>query len=117
VKFLLLMAEVDTFDRWQSATDGERAAMTEQLRAFSDAVRHRGTLLSGEALQRPEAARTLRPTDGRPVTRGPYADPAEQLGGFYLVDLPDLDTAVETARLLPDAWSVEVRPVEEMPEG
>ena len=45
------------------------------------------------------------------MTDGPFAETVEQLGGFFLVDLPDLDTAVEIARLLPPAYSVEVRPV------
>jgi hypothetical protein len=117
MRFLVLMAEADTFDRWNAATEGERDTMMDRLRSFSDTVRERGTLLAGEALQRPETARTLRPSDGRAVTEGPYAETPEQLGGFYLVELPDLETAVETARLLPDAWSVEVRPIEEMPEG
>ena len=46
------------------------------------------------------------------VTDGPYAETVEQLGGFYLVELPDLDAAVEAARLLPSAYTIEVRPVQ-----
>ena len=48
------------------------------------------------------------------MTEGPFAETVEQMGGFWLVDLPDLDAAVEAARLLPDAYSVEVRPVIDM---
>jgi hypothetical protein len=117
MRFLVLMAEVDSFDRWDAATDARRGVLMERLRAFSEAVAERGTMLAGEALQRPETARTLRPGAGRPLTEGPYAETAEQVGGFYLVDLPDLATAVETARLLPEEWSVELRPIEEMPQG
>jgi len=112
MRFLILMAEADHFDRWNDATEDERQAMLDQLGAFSAAVRERGTMVAGEALKRPLEARTLRPRDGRPVTEGPYAESVEQLGGFYLVDLPDLATAVDTARLLPDAWTIEVRPIE-----
>jgi hypothetical protein len=43
------------------------------------------------------------------VTEGPYAETVEQLGGFYLVELPDLATAVEVASLLPREYDIEVR--------
>jgi hypothetical protein len=46
------------------------------------------------------------------VTRGPFAETVEQIGGFYLVDLPDLDTAVEIAGLLPREYTIEVRPTQ-----
>jgi hypothetical protein len=65
----------------------------------------------GDALARPDASVTLRPGAGRPATEGPYAETVEQVGGFYVVDLPDHATAVELARLLPSEYSVEVRPM------
>ena len=111
MKYLVLMAEEDTWDRWNAASEADRDRMMGQLDAFSKAVAEHGTMLAGEALQRPQEARTLRPFDGRPVTEGPFAETVEQLGGFYLVELADLDTAVELTRLLPGAYSVEVRPV------
>jgi hypothetical protein len=119
MKFLVLMAEEDTWDRWNAAGQAEQDRMMAQLGEFAAAVEKRGTLLAGEALGRPEGARTLRPGDhdGRRVTEGPFAETVEQLGGFYLVDLDDLDTAVETARLLPDAWTIEVRPIAEILES
>jgi hypothetical protein len=43
------------------------------------------------------------------VTEGPYAETVEQLGGFYLVELPDLATAIEVAALLPREYDIEVR--------
>ena len=109
MKFLVLMAEEDHFDRWNTATEAERDRFFEGLRAFTEAVAERGKVLAGEALAPPEDAVTLRA--GRPPTTGPYAETAEQVGGFYLVELPDLGTAVEAAGLLPDSVSVEVRPV------
>ena len=116
MKFLVLMAEEDSWDRWNAAGEADQARMMDQLAAFAEAVKERGAMLAGEALRRPEEARTLRPGSGRPVTEGPFAETVEQLGGFYLVDLADLDTAVELSRLLPDAWTVEVRPVDDMLE-
>jgi hypothetical protein len=44
------------------------------------------------------------------VTDGPFAETVEQIGGFYVIDLPDLETAVECAKLLPREHRVEVRP-------
>jgi hypothetical protein len=107
VRFLVLLAEEDHFDRWDAAGDAEHQAFLDGLAAFSSAVRARGQLLAGEALDRPERAVTLR--DGR-ATEGPYAETAEQVGGLYLLELPSLADAVEVARLLP-APVVEVRPL------
>ena len=72
-------------------------------------MRQRGTLVTGDALVHPDEARTVHPGRDRAVTDGPYAETVEQLGGFYLVDLPDLDTAVELAKLLPREFTIEVR--------
>jgi len=44
------------------------------------------------------------------VTEGPYAEVAEQLGGFYLIDVDSMETALDLARLLPDGYTIEVRP-------
>jgi hypothetical protein len=109
-RFLILMAEPDHFARWDAAGDDEHERVFVDFRAFSAAVRDRGRLLGGEALVHPRDARTLRPDgDGRQLTEGPYAETVEQLGGFYLVELPDRATALEIARLLPREYDVEVR--------
>jgi hypothetical protein len=110
VRFLVLLASADHFDRWDAATDTEREAAFAAYRAFGAAVRERGTLVVGDALQRPETAHRLGPGEPREVTEGPYAESVEQLGGFYVVDLPDHATAVEVAALLPADCTVEVRP-------
>jgi hypothetical protein len=108
VKFLVLMAEANHFDRWDASADADQQAVFDCFRAFVAAVSERGAVLHGEALARPAEARTLR---AGAVTDGPYAETTEQVGGFYLVDLPDLDTAVTLAGLLPAAYAIEVRPV------
>jgi hypothetical protein len=114
VKFLVLMAEEDTWERWNALSDAEQQDVFDSFTAFTEAVEERGTVLAGEALDRAESARTVRPGPGRPVTEGPFAETVEQLGGFWLVDLPDLETAVAAATLLPAAYSVEVRPIVDM---
>ncbi len=70
---------------------------------------HGAKLLGGEALQNTTTATTLR---GAEVTDGPFVETKEALGGFYLVDAPDLDTALAVARTVPARFGgVEVRPV------
>ena len=56
----------------------------------------------------------MQPGADRLVTDGPFAETVEQLGGYYLIDAPDLDTAVELAKLLPREYAVEVRPTVEV---
>lgn len=109
-RFLIMMAEDDHFARWDAADDDVKERVFADFRAFTAAVRERGRLRGGEALAHPQSARTLRPDgDGRQVTEGPYAETVEQLGGFYLVELPDLATALEVASLLPREYDIEVR--------
>lgn len=108
MRFVLLMAEEDHYDRWHRIGDAEREAVFEAFGAFSAAVAERGAVVAGEGLAAPSEAVTLRP--GGALTQGPYTETAEQVGGLWIVDLPDLDTAVELARLLPSSFSVEIRP-------
>jgi hypothetical protein len=110
MRFLVLLTEEDHFEKWDTADDALRDRVIADYNAFGDAVRQRGTLVVGDALGRPETARTLRPGVEPMVTDGPFAETKEQIGGFYLVDLPDLSTAVELAALLPREYTVEVRP-------
>jgi len=69
---------------------------------------------SGSGLQLPETGTTVRPRDGRrQVQDGRYADSKEQLGGYFILDVPDLDVALDCAARCtaePDG-SVEIRPV------
>jgi hypothetical protein len=114
MRFLVLLAEEDHFAKWDHADDALRTRTIDDFNAFGDAVRQRGSIVVGDALQRPEEARSVQPGVERSVTDGPFAETVEQLGGFYLVDLPDLATAVELAALLPREYIVEVRPTLEV---
>jgi hypothetical protein len=70
-------------------------------------------MVGGAGLQPPPLGTTVRERDGkRHVQDGPYADTKEQLGGFYEIDVPDLDTALDWAARCPSAstGAVEVRP-------
>ncbi len=114
MRFLVLMAEDSHFDKWEGSDDAHRERVYADFRAFSEAVAARGSIVAGDALDRPDSARTVRPGDDRPVTDGPFAETVEQLGGFYLIDVPDVATAVELAALLPREYTVEVRPTLEV---
>jgi hypothetical protein len=114
VRFLVLMAEADHFDSWERADDAHRERVYADFRAFSEAVQSRGAIVAGDALDRPATARTVQPGVDRVVTDGPFAETVEQVGGFYLIDVPDLDAAVELAALLPREYTVEVRPTLEV---
>lgn len=80
--------------------------------AYSQAVKDVNT--GGAPLQPASTATTVRLKDGRRLVQdGPYADTREQLAGFYLIEVPDLDTALEWAERCPASatGAVEVRPV------
>ena len=110
----LIMA-TETQDAFDARDDDERsseywAAWTEYIAALTDS----GALVAAAGLQPPSAATTVRRRDGRRLVQdGPFADTKEQLGGYFLVELPDLDAALAWADRCPSAGyaSVEVRPV------
>lgn len=77
---------------------------------------HIARFIAGEGLQGVETATTLRKRNGKVETMdGPFAETREHLGGFYLIDAPDLDSALRYAAEIPAAryGSVEIRPVME----
>ncbi|HYG92308.1 MAG TPA: YciI family protein [Nocardioides sp.] len=112
MRFLVLLSGEGHFDRWAASSDAERQEFLDRLRAFREAVSQRGTVLREEPLEHPSTRRRLTgPVGGeRVVTAGPYAESVEQLNGAYLVELPDLATALELAGLLPTPV-VDVLPV------
>lgn len=80
---------------------------------YSQALKNAGVFVSGSGLQPPEAATTVKLRDGKPLVQdGPYADTKEQLGGFFIIDVPDLDSALAWAVRCPRLAGavVEVRP-------
>lgn len=98
-------------DDFQARSDPARqAAYWQGWTAYSEAVKSAGILRGGAGLQGPDTGTTLR--NGH-VQDGPYADAKEQLGGFYTIDVPDLDTAMQWARRIPVTKTgvVEVRPL------
>ena len=93
--------------------DAHKGGYWGAYRAYTEALRGAGVMVGGAALQPPPNGTTIRQRDGkRHVQDGPYAEAKEQLGGYYVIDVPDLDTALEWAARCPAASSgaVEVRP-------
>jgi hypothetical protein len=92
-------------------------AENEAYGVFTADIQGRGVMKAGEALQPTTSATTVRVRDGRTlVTDGPYAETKEALGGFYLLDVKDLDEALEIAAKIPGAHygAIEVRPIWEL---
>ncbi|MFC6094897.1 YciI family protein [Saccharothrix sp. BKS2] len=94
---------------------GAVGCSVEEWMAYDQQVREAGILVSGESLADLVTATTVRvgPDGRRTVTDGPFAESRELLGGFYVIDVPDLDAALDWAARCPGArdGAVVVRPV------
>ena len=113
MKYFVLLASYGETSHWDDMTPEEQQVSMEQHGAFAQACAERDgvEIVSGEALTDASLATTLRTRGGSfSVTDGPFAEAAEQIGGFYVIDAPDLDTLVELCRILPP-YDIEIRPV------
>jgi len=87
--------------------------------AYTEAMKKAGVFLAGERLKPTKIATTVRVAGGKTnVIDGPYADTKEQLGGYYLIEVPDMDGAISAAARSPGAGTgtMEVRPIWPMAE-
>jgi hypothetical protein len=94
--------------------DADRKQMTAEYGTFTQGIVQSGHFKAGDGLQPSTTATTVRVRDGKTLTTdGPFAETREQLGGYYLVEAKDLDTALAIAARIPGAktGSIEVRPV------
>ena len=85
--------------------------------AYTDALIKAGALQAGERLRPSTDATSVKVRHGKTeVLNGPYAETREQLGGYYLIDVPDLDAALTWAARCPSSGigTIEVRPIWEM---
>ena len=108
---LLIYEDADAF---AARSDPARApAFFGAWQAYAQALREAGVMTGGAALEIPADATTVRLRGGeRRVQDGPFAEAKEQLGGFFVIDVPDLDTALAWAARAPAAGygAMEVRP-------
>jgi hypothetical protein len=113
MKYMLLLFERET-DWTAVAPERAEAALAEHGQ-FCDWMRERGIPFSGEPLREQSTATTLRRAgDDLVVTDGPFAELKENLGGFYIVDVKDLDEAIEVAKRCPMGAGTEIRPIWEV---
>jgi hypothetical protein len=92
----------------------DRKQMTADYGTYTQSIIQSGHFKAGDGLQPASTATTVRVREGKTLTTdGPFAETREQLGGYYLVDAKDLDTALGLAARIPGArtGSIEVRPV------
>ena len=108
---LLLHAEEAGF---MNMTPEQQQQVMAAYMAYGEALKEAGALLGSNRLRPVATATTVRVVDGKTqVLDGPFADSKEQLGGYYLIDAPDLDAALSWAARCPGASHgiIEVRPI------
>lgn len=92
----------------------EFKAMMDGYFAFTAMLKDKGAFVAGDGLKSTDTATSLRLRGGKVETMdGPFAETKEHLGGYYLMEVPDLDTALKYAAMIPSAafGTVELRPV------
>jgi len=109
----LLLLHVDE-SGWPRLSQAEQAAAMTTYGAYNQALETAGALVATGRLAPSAGAVSIRTVGGKPVAMdGPYAETKEQVGGFYLIDAPDRDAALDWATRCPAAGhgTVEVREV------
>jgi hypothetical protein len=109
----LLMLYADE-SAWANMKPAEQEQAIGAYRAYTEALSKAGALVGSNRLRPTSSATTVRVANGKTqVLNGPYPDSKEQLGGYFLIDVPDLDAAISWSARCPTASHgiVEVRPV------
>jgi hypothetical protein len=112
MQYLLLLHGEES--GWSKMTPEQQKQGMAAYMAYTEALNKAGVFKGSNRLQPVASATTVRVVDGKTqVLDGPYADSKEQLGGYFLIDVPDLDAAISWAARCPGASHgvVEVRPV------
>jgi hypothetical protein len=115
VQYLLLIH--DDPEAWARMAPEESSRMMKEYFEYSTWLEEKGWFQGGNALQPDAIGTTVRVRDGeRVVTDGPFAETKEQLGGYYLIEVPSMDEALEAAERIPSAriGTIEIRPVMEL---
>ncbi|MDA8743704.1 YciI family protein [Rubripirellula amarantea] len=114
MKYMLLIYGAESC--W---TDDERTACMIESMGISQELQEQGKLISSAPLHSITTATSIRVRENqRQITDGPFAEKTEQLGGYYLIDVDNLDEAIAIASRLPPAkkGTVEIRPLFPLPE-
>src|SRR5262249_22203265 len=115
MKYMLLIC--DDEKAWGKLSENDRRAVYAEYGQFTQQIKSSGHYVGGSQLQPTTAATSVRVRDGkRVVTDGPFAETREQLGGYYLIEAPNLDDAIAIAARIPSArmGTIEIRPLVEV---
>jgi hypothetical protein len=113
MKFICLAYEDE--NKFDTMSKQDWQVLRSETLTYVDELRRNGRLISAEPLRSAKTAVTVRIRDGkRSVTDGPFAETKEQLGGFFLIEAPNQDEAIQIASKWPSAriGSIEVRSIE-----
>ena len=116
MKYILMICSEEKL--WAGLSDAEQKQMMGEYAQLRDQLKTSGQYLDGSRLLPTSSATSVRVRDGkRLVTDGPFAETREALGGYFVVDVKDLDEAIASAARMPGArvGTIEVRPLPEMP--
>jgi hypothetical protein len=112
MRYLLLIYDPEvTYAKLSPQAMGE---LMGEWNGFHESITAAGVVKEAARLRPTSFASTVRVRNGKPATTdGPFAETKEQLGGFYLIDVPSLDEALAWARKVPSSriGSIEVRPI------
>lgn len=115
MKYMLLIYANEA--QWPTMSQEQMGQALAAYGAYTEALTAAGIRLASGRLKDTDTATSVRIVNGETkVLDGPYAESKEQLGGYYLIDVPDLDTALSWAARCPGTGygTVEVRPILEM---
>jgi len=118
MRYLLLIHDAESI--FAKMTPADMGKLMGEYQHFGEELRGSGAFKDAARLRPVATATTVRVRDGKTLTTdGPFAETKEQLGGFYLIDVKDLDEAIRWASKIPSAklGCVEVRPIWEMNEA
>ena len=113
MKYVLLFGgTMEEQEQWDAQTKAEMKAAYAKVEGWFEEHVRAGKIVSAHELQGPGTATTVTFKNGKPiVTDGPFIEAKEVIGGFAVVEVTDLDEALELAKSWPGGSAVEVRPI------
>jgi hypothetical protein len=118
MRYLLLIYADES--KYAQLSEAELQADMQKWLEYTEAIKAGGASPGGEALQPTATATSVRDDNGNPlVTDGPFAETREQLGGYYILDVANLDEAITWAHRCPGSkfGTIELRPIQELEQG
>lgn len=112
MKYMLLIHSDEGREATMTPAEGEE--MMAAYGAYAQALAQAGVMVGGERLRPTSDATVVRTVGGKAqVLNGPFAETREQFGGYFMIEVPDLDAAISWAARCPGAshGSVEIRPI------